>query len=90
MRYNLTQTSANLLGVNGEAWQWHNQYELQRRQGIRSQGSAPGENANLAWGLEKEGTVDNDEPAVAELSAAVIKERLLTAARGSQGYTNTQ
>ena len=69
-----------------EAWQWHNQYNLQRRQGLSSQGSAPGETANLARGVNKEGTVDNDEPAVAELSA-VIKERLLTAARGSQGYT---
>jgi hypothetical protein len=59
-----------------EAWQWRRQYERQCRQ---DDGSSQARGAGT-----KEG--EHDDPTVEELSA-LIRDRLLLAVHGSQGYT---
>ena len=68
-----------------EAWKWHRQYEFRRRTKSETQRGAPDEEAaSLATGAQEDGAQDED-PTVEEL-AGLIRDRLLTAACGSQGY----
>ena len=67
-----------------EAWQWRRQYEMDGATERQRQGK-PGEEEPPSLASQTEGTEGSEEPSVEEL-AGLIRERLLTAACGSQGF----